>query len=147
MLQYPLQVLSKLWRRSVPCFLYLLYPKGHYVTGYWLSADVIMKRILKHDGCCGADNAVAGANGGCHIMTASVSMMTNVQCDFTDDAERELLSPLWVYLKFYWCLKWYLLSSGTVSHDFIYYTVPLTHCCLLYVTCMIIWNALSKLTK
>ena len=31
----------------------------------------------------------------------TVSMMTNVQCDLIDDAERVLLSPLRVYLKFY----------------------------------------------
>ena len=37
-----------------------------------LSADVIVKRMLKHDGCCGADNTAAGANGGVHTMTASV---------------------------------------------------------------------------
>ena len=77
---------------------------------YWLSADVITEHILKHDGCCGADSGVAGANGGCHTITASVSMIANVQencylhCGF--------------YLKFYWCLNDYLLSSATVSHDF-----------------------------
>ena len=53
-----------------------------------------MKRILKHDGCYDADNAIADANGGCHTMTASVSMMANVQCDLNDDVEKELLSPL-----------------------------------------------------
>ena len=31
-----------------------------------------MKCMLKHDGCCGPDNAAAGANGGVHTMTASV---------------------------------------------------------------------------
>ena len=91
--------------------------------------------IPKLDGCCGADSAVAGANGGCQTMTASVgtgeyvthgiinhpyfytfalcdspsmtthasqsvvSMMINVQYDFIDDAEMELLSPLWVLHK------------------------------------------------
>ena len=113
-------------------YIYLLYPEGNYDTRYWLSADVIMKRIPKHDDCCGADSAVAGANGGgCHRMTASVgtgeyvthgiillrvclcdstsmtthanphavSMMTNVQQDFIDDAERELFSPLRVLPK------------------------------------------------
>ena len=126
--------LSKLLRRLVPCFVYLLHPKGHYDTRYWLSADVITKHIPKHDGCCGADSAVAGANGGCHTMTASVSMMKNVQENCH-------------HLKFYWCLNGYLFSSSTVSHDFIFNAVPLTHCCLLYVTCMILWNALSEMTK
>ena len=85
------------------------------------------------------DSAVAGANGGCPTMTASVGMMTNVQencyllCGF--------------YLKFYWYLNDYLLSSSTVSHDFMYNAVPLTHCCLLCVTCMILRNALSEMTK
>ena len=66
-------------------------------------------------------------------------MMTNVQensylhCGF--------------YLKFYWYLNDYILSSATVSHDFMYNAVPLTHCCLLCVTCMILWNALSEMTK
>ena len=31
-----------------------------------------MKRIPKHDGCCGADSAIAGTNGGCHAMKAPV---------------------------------------------------------------------------
>ena len=139
MLQYPLQVLSKLLRRLVPCFVYLLYPKRHYDTRYWLSADVITEHILKHDDCCGADSGVAGANGGCHTMTVSVSMMTNVQ--------ENCYLLCWFYLKFYWCLNDYLLSSATVSHDFMYNAVPLTNCCLLCVTCKILWNALSEMTK
>ena len=73
-----------------------------------------------------------------YTMTASVSMMTNVQ------ENCYLLSGF--YLKHYWCLNDYPLSSATVSHDFIYNAVPLTHCYILYVICMILWNVLSEMT-
>ena len=94
------------------------------------------------------DSAVAGANGGCPTMTASVNMMTNVQencyllCGF--------------YLKFYWYLNDYLLSSATVSHDFMYnscatYTL-LSFMCYLYdiMKCFVrndeikLWNQINQ---
>ena len=127
MFQYQLQVLFKLWRRLFPCFVYLIYSEGHYDTLYWLCADVVMKRILKHDVCCGADNAVAGANGGRHTMTASVSMMTNVQCDCIDDVERELLSPLRVLPKILLMFKWlYFIFCNAFTRFYIWHSATYT---------------------
>ena len=76
-----------------------------------------------------------------------VSRMTNIEYGFINDTERVMLSPLWVYLIFYWCLKGiFIFYNGIIL--FTYFTVLFTHCCVfLCVTCMVIWNALSEMTK
>ena len=74
-------------------------------------------------------------------------VMTNVQYDFIDDAERELLSPLQLLptvLLMFKRVSFIFCNGFTLFH--ILHCVTYTLLCL-YVTCMILWKALSEMTK
>ena len=88
-----------------------------------------------------------GTSTTAHASLPVVSMTINVEYDFIDDATRVLLSLLPVLPKVLLMFKMasFIFYNGFTL--FIFFTVLLTDICALHNTCMILWIALSEMTK